>query len=82
MIEHLPTLLIVYLCPDYDEGARYHIDETLTSAGIAYRLIAQQVKRVSLEDVGPFVITHREKRLVFALQSPPIQRLLMLSRNW
>ena len=70
MSEHLPTLLIVYLCPDHDEGAYYHIDEILTAAGIAYRLIAQQMERVSLEGVGPFVITHREKRLVFALGAP------------
>jgi len=41
MSEHPPTLLIVYLRPDHEEGARYHIDETLTTAGIAYRLIAK-----------------------------------------
>ena len=70
MNESLPTLLIVYLCPDHDEGAHYHINETLTTARIAYRLIAQQVERVSLEGVGPFIITHREKRLVFALCAP------------
>jgi len=70
MSEHLPTLLIVYLCPDHDEGAYYHIDEILTAAGIAYRLIAQQVEGVSLEGVDPFVITHREKRMVFALRAP------------
>ena len=69
MSEHLPTLLIVYLRPDHDEGARYHIDETLTTAGIASRLIAQQEERVSLEGSAPFVITHPEKRLVFALHA-------------
>jgi hypothetical protein len=70
MSEYLPTLLIVYLCPDHDEGARYHIDETLTQAGIASRLIAQQVERVSLESAAPFVITHHQKRMVFALRAP------------
>jgi len=70
MSGHPPTLLIVYLCPDHDEGARYHIDETLTTAGIAYGLIAQQEERVSLESAAPFVITHLEKRLVFALPVP------------
>jgi hypothetical protein len=70
MIEHPPTLLIVYLRPDHDEGARYHIDETLTTAGIAYGLIAQQKERVSLESAAPFVITHNEMRLVFALRAP------------
>ncbi len=70
MSEHPPTLLIVYLCPDHDESARYHIDETLTMADIAYRLIAQQEERVFLESAAPFVITHKEKRMVFALRAP------------
>lgn len=70
MSEHPPTLLIVYLHPDHDEGARYHIDETLTEAGIAYHLIAEQEERVSLEGSAPFVITHAEKRMVFALREP------------
>ncbi len=70
MSEHPPTLLIVYLRPAHDEGALYHIDETLTTAGIAYRLIAQQEERVSLESADPFVITHKEKRMVFALRAP------------
>src|SRR5712692_631510 len=70
MTEHPPTLLIVYLRPDQDESARYHIDETLTTAGIAYHLIAQQEERVSLESAAPFVITYNEKRMVFALRAP------------
>ncbi len=70
MSEHPPTLLIVYLLPDHNEGALYHIDETLTTAGIVYRLIAQQEERVSLESAAPFVITHNEKRMVFALRVP------------
>jgi hypothetical protein len=70
MSEHPPTLLIVYLRPDHEEGARYHIDETLTTAGIAYRLIAELEERVSLESAAPFVITHNEKRMVFALRVP------------
>jgi hypothetical protein len=70
MSEHPPTLLIVYPRPDHEEGARYHIDETLTTAGIAYRLIAHQEERVSIESAAPFVFTHTEKRLVFALRAP------------
>ncbi len=70
MSEHPPTLLIVYLRPDHDEGARYHINETLTMAGIAYRLIAELEERVSLESAAPFVFTHKEKRMVFALRAP------------
>ena len=70
MSEHLPTLLIVYLRPDHHEGARYHIDETLTTAGITYRLIAELEERVSLESAAPFVIMHTEKRMVFALHAP------------
>jgi len=70
MSEHPPTLLIVYLRPEHDEGARYHIDEMLTTAGIAYRLIAELEERVSLESAAPFVLTHLEKRVVFALRAP------------
>jgi hypothetical protein len=70
MSEHTPTLLIVYLHPDKDEGARYHIDETLTMAAIAYSIITEQDERVSLEGSAPFVVTHHEKRLVFALRAP------------
>ena len=43
MSEHTPTLLIVYLRPDRDEGARYHLDETLTTAGIAYSIMVMSV---------------------------------------
>src|SRR6266496_6751490 len=64
MSEHPPTLLIIYLRPDHEEGARYHIDETLTMAGIASRLIAEPEERVSLESAAPFDITHHEKRMV------------------
>jgi hypothetical protein len=68
--EHPPTLLIVYLRPDYDAGVRYQIDEMLTTAGIPSNLIAQQEERISLESAAPFIITHNEKRMVFALRAP------------
>ena len=67
MSEHPPTLLIVYLRPDHNEETCYHVDEALTTAGITYRLIAEIKERVSLESAAPFVITHIEKRMVFAL---------------
>ena len=70
MSKHPPTLLIVYLRPDLEEGVRYHIDETLTTAAIAYRLIAEHEERVPLEGSAPFVIRHKEKRMVFALRAP------------
>jgi len=70
MSEHPPTLLIVHLLPDHEEGTRYHLDETLTTAGIAYHLIAELKERVPLEGSAPFVVTHIEKRLVFALRAP------------
>src|SRR6266516_1013759 len=70
MSEHPPTLLIVYLLPAHDEGARYHLDETLTTAGIAYHLIAELEERVPLEGSAPFVVKHLEKRMVFALRAP------------
>jgi hypothetical protein len=69
MSEHPPTLLIIYLRPDHDEEACYHIDEALTTAGIMYRLIEEHEERVSLESAAPFVITHIEKRMVFALHA-------------
>jgi hypothetical protein len=69
MSEHPPTLLIIYLRPNHDEETCYHIDEALTTAGITYRLIAQLEERVALESAAPFVITHVEKRMVFALRS-------------
>jgi hypothetical protein len=68
--EHPPTLLIVYLRPAYDEEARSHIDETLTTAGIVYHLIAELEERILLEGSAPFVVTHPEKRMVFALRAP------------
>jgi len=70
MSEHPPTLLIVYLRAGHSEGPLYHIHETLNTAGIAYRLIAELEERVSLESAAPFVITHNEKRMVFALHAP------------
>src|SRR5947209_14840966 len=76
MSEHPPTLLIVYLRPDRDEGFRYHVDETLTTAGIPYRLIAQQEEYVSLESVAPFVVKHNEKRLVLALREPLFPQII------
>jgi hypothetical protein len=67
MSEHPPTLLIVYLLPSHNEDALSHFDQALTVAGIGYRLIAQQEERASLESAAPFIITHIEKRMVFAL---------------
>ncbi len=69
MSEHPPSLLIVYLRPNHEEEACYHIDEALTTASISYRLIAELDKRISLESATPFVITHIEKRMVFALHA-------------
>jgi hypothetical protein len=70
MSEHPLTILIIYLHPDHDEGVCYYIDETLTTTGSMYRLIAQQENHVPLEGALPFVITHDEKRMVFALHTP------------
>jgi hypothetical protein len=70
MSEHPPTLLIVYLRPTHDVDALHDLDETLSVAGIEYRLIALQEERVSLESAAPFIFTHKEKRMVFALRAP------------
>jgi hypothetical protein len=70
MSKHPPTLLTICLRPVREEEMCYHVDEALTTAGITYRLIRQQVERVSLEGAAPFVITHLEKRLIFALHAP------------
>jgi hypothetical protein len=72
--EHTPTLLIVYFHPVRAEGVRYHLDETLTTAGIVYSVIAETQERVALEGSAPFVITHNEKRLVLALSAPLDER--------
>jgi hypothetical protein len=74
--EHPPTLLIVYMRPGHEEGVFYHIDETLTTSGITYSLIAQCDERVFLESSAPFVISHIEKRLVFALRAPLIPKAI------
>ena len=76
MGEHPPALLIVYMRPGHDEDVCYHIDETLTTAGITYRLIAQFEERVPLESAAPFVITHTEKRLVFVLRASLIPKAI------
>jgi hypothetical protein len=76
MSEHPPTLLIVYLRPDHEEETCYYIDKALTTAGITYRLIAQHDERVSLESATPFVMTHIEKRMVFALHSSLTSRVV------
>src|SRR6266487_2633198 len=76
MGEHPPTILIVYMRPGHDEDVCYHIDETLTMAGIAYSLIAQHDERVSLESAAPFVMMHTEKRMVFALRASLIPKAI------
>jgi hypothetical protein len=68
--EHPPSLLIVYLRHDHNDVSLYHIDETLSSVGIRYRLIDQQERLVFLESAAPFVMKHNEKRMVFALHAP------------
>jgi hypothetical protein len=70
MNEPLPTLLIIYLCPEHDEEAHYYVIETLTTAGIAYRLIAERVQLVSLQNAALIDITHAEKQLAFSLSVP------------
>lgn len=70
MSEHPPTLLIVYLRPVHEEVARSLIDETLTTTGIVYRLLAEPEERVPLESAAPFVVMYHEKRMVFALRAP------------
>jgi hypothetical protein len=76
MSEHPPTLLIVYFHPDHNEEICYHIDEALTTAGITYRLIAELEERVPLESAAPFVITHIEKRMVFALHASLVPKVI------
>lgn len=70
MSKHPPTLLIVYLCPAHDGDVLFHLNETLTAAGIAYRLIAEQEVRAFLESAAPFSFSYNEKRMVFALHVP------------
>jgi hypothetical protein len=76
MSAYPPTLLIVFLRPDHNESARYYIDEALTTAGITSRLIAELEERVFLESAAPFVYTHNEKRMVFALRVPIVPKTI------
>jgi hypothetical protein len=76
MSDHSPTILILHLLPERDAGALYHIDEMLTTAGIAYRLITQQEERVPLESAAPFVATYYEKRMAFTLRAPPDPKII------
>ena len=76
MSDHPPTLLILYLLPERDAGALYHIDEMLTTAGITYLLITHQEERVSLESAVPFGATHYEKRMAFTLRAPPDPKII------
>jgi hypothetical protein len=48
MSEHPPTLLIVYLRPEHDEEACYHIDEALTTAGITIHYHSAREKTSSI----------------------------------
>ena len=59
MREHTPTLLIIYLCPVHEEDALSCIDETLTVAGIEYRLITQQKERYARKRCSVHIHTQR-----------------------
>jgi hypothetical protein len=76
MSEHPPTLLIIYLRPGRVEEACSRVDETLTTAGITYRIIEQQENRVSLESAAPFAYIYNEKRIVFALHTSLIPKCI------
>ena len=66
-----PTLLILYLNPSLEGGTFYYLDEEILSpAGISYTVIDRQVHRVPLEGCAPFSVSHKELRLVLALDKP------------
>jgi hypothetical protein len=76
MIEHPPTLLNVLLHPEHYEETCSYVGETLTTAGITYRLIAEFEERASLESATPFVFMYIEKHLVFALLRPIVPKVI------
>jgi hypothetical protein len=64
-------LLILYLNPSREGGAFYCLDEEILSpAGIGYTVIDRQVNLVPIEGYAPFSVTHKELRLVLALDKP------------
>ncbi len=66
-----PTLLILYLNPSQEGGAFYYLDEKILSpAGIRYTVIDRQVNLVPIEGYAPFSVSHKELRLVLALDKP------------
>lgn len=71
-----PTMLTIFLRPDYEEGALYHLDEAITEAGIGYTIIDKQESRVTLEAYAPFIVSHQEQRIILALNTAPGPRLI------
>jgi len=66
-----PTLLILSLNPSQEGGAFYYLDEEILSpAGSSYTVIDRQVNLVPIEGYAPFNVSHKELRLVLALDKP------------
>ena len=66
-----PMLLILYLNPSREGRAFYYLDEEiLSSAGISYTVIDRQVNLVLIKRYEPFRLSHKELRLVLALDKP------------
>jgi hypothetical protein len=65
------ALLILYLNPGQEGGAFYYLDEEiLPPAGISYTVIDRQVNLVPIEGYAPFSVSHKELRLLLALDKP------------
>lgn len=65
------TLLTVFVHPDDVDHALYLIGEILTQGGTLYTVLRSEEERISLDIAPPFAVTHRQKQLLFALESPP-----------
>ncbi len=65
------TILTIWLHPDHEEEALYHIgEETLTEGGIPFTVTHQPEERVTLDIAPPFTVIHRQKQITFVLGEP------------
>ena len=66
-----PTVLILYLHPKNEEHAMYLVgEESLTQAGIGYRVVEKDVSQAGVPGYAPFTFAHHELQLTLALSRP------------
>ena len=70
------TLLTIFVHPDDMEHALYLIGETLKQGDTRYAVQTGAEERIVLDIAQPFMVTHRQTQLLFALESPPTHHQL------